>query len=309
VNFFSQVFAPKFLVLYVLLFSTLYVHFRGKSRRPLMRQIGDHSTLVAPYNVLMYWFSAVPPKPILNVNDFPELKLLRDHWQDIRDEALGLMNRGQITAATGHNDLGFNSFFKEGWKRFYLKWYDSPLPSAVATCPKTVELVEKIPSIHAAMFAVLPPGSKLNAHRDPFAGSLRYHLGLVTPNSDACRIYIDGELYAWRDGEALVFDETYVHWAANDTHQTRIILFCDIERPLHTPIMRGINRFISNTLIRAASTQNVPTEHVGILNRLYALTGQGGSFLSSLKKRNRTAFRIAKYALVALALYLLIFKL
>jgi beta-hydroxylase len=33
------------------------------------------------------------------------------------------------------------------------------------------------------MFALLPGGSHLNPHRDPFGGSLRYHLGLSTPNS------------------------------------------------------------------------------------------------------------------------------
>jgi beta-hydroxylase len=216
---------------------------------------------------------------------------------------------GQITAATAHNDLGFNSFFKTGWKRFYLKWYDAPLPSALAQCPKTVTLVEKIPTIHAAMFAVLPPGSKLNPHRDPFAGSLRYHLGLSTPNDDACRIYIDGNMYSWRDGQDIVFDETFVHSAANDTSQTRIILFCDLERPLRTRVMRGINRFIRNTLIRAASTQNVPTENVGVLNRLYetvgAVTQPISDFLDKLKRKNRQAFRFGKYALIVLIAYLL----
>ncbi|MBC7983871.1 MAG: aspartyl/asparaginyl beta-hydroxylase domain-containing protein, partial [Candidatus Obscuribacterales bacterium] len=118
---------------------------------------------------------------------------------------------------------------------------------------------------------------------------------------------IDGEHYSWRDGHDIVFDETYVHSAANDTEQTRIILFCDVERPLHTPIMRGINRFISNTLIRAASTQNVPTENVGLLNRLYALTGRGGNFLDRIKKKNRTAFRLGKYASAALVAYLILF--
>jgi beta-hydroxylase len=302
-------FSWKFIVVYVLLFATLYVHFRGKERRPILRQIGDHNTLIAPYNLFMYWFSAVPAKPILNVNDFPELKPLRDNWQAIRDEAMRLMSHGQINAATGHNDLGFNSFFKTGWKRFYLKWYDAPLPSALESCPTTVALVEKIPTVHAAMFAVLPPGSKLNPHRDPFAGSLRYHLGLSTPNDDACRIYIDGVAYSWRDGQDIVFDETYVHSAANDTNQTRVILFCDVERPLHTPIMRGINRLISNTLIRAASTQNVPTENVGLLNRIYAaigaVTGPVSDFLDSLKRRNRKAFKIGKYVLIAAVLYLL----
>ena len=82
------------------------------------------------------------------------------------------------------------------------------------------------------MFAILEPGAHLNPHRDPFGGSLRYHLGLVTPNSDACFIVVDGERYSWRDGEAVMFDETFIHWAENKTPTTRIILFCDVERPL-----------------------------------------------------------------------------
>jgi beta-hydroxylase len=294
----------KFIVVYIFLFATLYVHFRGKERRPLLRQIGDHNTLIAPYNLFMYWFSAVPTKPLLNATNFPELATLRDNWRIIREEAQQLLKEGQIATATGHNDLGFNSFFKTGWRRFYLKWYDAPLPSAVQHCPKTVALLEQVSTVHGAMFALLPPGSKLNPHRDPFAGSLRYHLGLLTPNDDACRIYIDGNMYSWRDGQDIVFDETYVHSAANDTQQTRVILFCDVERPLHTSFMRAINRFVSNTLVRAASTQNVPTENVGFLNRLYALTGQGGEGLSRLKKKNRRAFKIAKYLLIALAIYL-----
>jgi len=297
----------KFIVAYVFLFATLYVHFRGKERRPLLRQIGDHNTLIAPYNLFMYWFSAVPTKPILNANEFPDLVKLRGSWQVIREEASQLLARGQIAVATGHNDLGFNSFFKNGWKRFYVKWYGAPLPSALAHCPKTVALLESLPSVHGAMFALLPPGGKLNPHRDPFAGSLRYHLGLITPNDDACRIYIDGNMYSWRDGQDIVFDETFVHSAANDTQQTRVILFCDVERPLYTAVMRGINRFVSNTLVRAAATQNVPTENVGLLNRLYSLTGQGGDWLSQLKRKHRRAFKIGKYLLVAVLVYLLFF--
>jgi aspartyl/asparaginyl beta-hydroxylase (cupin superfamily) len=73
--------------------------------------------------------------------------------------------------------------------------------------------------------------------------------------------------------------------------------------------MRGINRFISNTLIRAASTQNVPTENVGLLNRLYAAVGAVtqpiSDFLDKLKRKNRKAFRIGKYALLLLIGYLL----
>jgi beta-hydroxylase len=251
----------------------------------------------------MYLFSAVPPKPILDVRQFPELGKLRENWQTIRDEALALSDEGYIRAALDHNDLGFNSFFKYGWKRFYLKWYGEPLPSAQALCPKTVALVQSLPSVNAAMFALLPPGGKLNPHRDPFAGSLRYHLGLVTPNSNACRIYIDGEPYAWHDGEDIVFDETFIHSAKNDTDVTRIILFCDVNRPLKTPVMRAFNRLVSRTVIRASSTQNVETEPIGVLNRIYWLVGVTNDFLTRLKRRNRTVFRTVKYALIIALMY------
>ncbi|MBS0326681.1 MAG: aspartyl/asparaginyl beta-hydroxylase domain-containing protein [Proteobacteria bacterium] len=295
--------APKFIVLYVFVASALFVHYRGRVRHKLTKQLADHSTIMAPYNSLMYLFSAVPAKPILDPRILPELAVLRANWQVIRDEALALVDDGSIRAATGHNDLGFNSFFKNGWKRFYVKWYAEPLPSAQAACPRTVALVQSLPSVNAAMFALLPPGGKLNRHRDPFAGSLRYHLGLATPNSDECRIFVDGEPYAWRDGQDLLFDETYIHSVENKTDMTRIILFCDVERPLRTPVMRALNRWMARTVIRAASTQNTPAEPVGALNQVYALFGKGSDFLTRLKRRNRTVFRTVKYALIAALAY------
>lgn len=297
--------APKFIVLYVFVASALYVHFRGRVRHTLIRQFKDHSTFMAPYNALMYLFSAVPPKPFIDVNRLPELAQLRDNWQVMRDEAVALMDDGRIRAATGHNDLGFNSFFKEGWKRFYLKWYGAPLPSAQTLCPKTVALVESLPSVNAAMFALLPPGGKLNRHRDPFAGSLRYHLGLVTPNSDDCRIYIDGEVYSWRDGQDVLFDETFIHSAENKTNVTRIILFCDVERPLRTRWMSAFNRWVSRRIMRGSATQNTEAEEVGTFNRIYARFGRGSALLTRLKRKNRTLFRTVKYALIAAVVYLI----
>jgi beta-hydroxylase len=295
--------APQYIVVYVFVASALYVHFRGRVRHTFVRQLKDHSTIFAPYNTLMYMFSAVPSKPLIDLEKLPELAKLRENWQVMRDEALGLMGEGQIRAATGHNDLGFNSFFKEGWKRFYLTWYGEALPSAQALCPKTVALLKSVPSVNGAMFALLPPGGKLNRHRDPFAGSLRYHLGLVTPNSDACRIFIDGEPYSWRDGQDVLFDETFIHSAENKTDVTRIILFCDVERPLHTRFMTAINRWVARNVIRASATQNVENEHVGTANRIYAWFASGSDVLTKLKRRNRTLFRTVKYALIAVIAY------
>jgi beta-hydroxylase len=92
---------------------------------------------------------------------------------------------------------------------------------------------------------------------DPYAGSLRYHLGLVTPNADTCKISIDGEPYYWKDGEDVLFDETFIHYAENKSDVTRLILFCDVERPMKVGLMACFNRFMASTLVRASKTQNV----------------------------------------------------
>jgi beta-hydroxylase len=297
--------APKFIVLYLFIASAVYVHYRGRVRHDFFRQLTDHSSLMAPYNALMYLFSAVPNKPYVEVTRFPELAPLSQNWRVIREEALALVERGRIRAAATYNDLGFNSFFKTGWKRFYVKWYDEPLPSAKALCPKTVELVQSIPGINAAMFALLPPGSKLGAHRDPFAGSLRYHLGLVTPNADTCRIVVDGEPYSWRDGEPVMFDETFIHTAENRSDVTRIILFCDVERPLNNPVIRAINHFVKMTLIRASQTENAPGDRVGVLNHVFNAAYRVRLIGKAIKKKSRVAHYTLKWLILGGLLYLI----
>ncbi len=294
--------APKLIVLYVFLASALFVHLRGRVRLPFYRQLFNHSTLLAPYNVLAYLFSAVPRKPILQVSDFPALDPLRDNWQVIRDEALQLFDQGHIRAAEKNNDASFNSFFKEGWKRFYLKWYGDELASARALCPNTVALLATIPTVKAAMFASLPPGARLVRHRDPYAGSLRYHLGLITPNSPACYIEVDGQRYHWRDGEAVMFDETYIHHAENTTDQRRVILFCDIERPLHFAPMRWFNRVFARLVMTASATQNVEGEPVGALNRFFYYAYQGRLQAKKLKTSHRRVYYVLKWALIVGAL-------
>jgi beta-hydroxylase len=237
---------------------------------------------------------------VLPASDFPDLVKLRENWQTIREEALQLFDEGHIRAAAKYNDWGFNSFFRSGWKRFYLKWYEDFLPSAATMCPKTVALLQGMPTVHGAMFALLSPGGRLVAHRDPFAGSLRYHLGLVTPkSSEPCRIFVDGEPYSWRDGEDLLFDETYIHTVENLTNETRIILFCDVERPLKARFITNMNRWVIHHIVKATATQNVEGEKVGFVNKAFAFIYPIRLVGKRMKAWNRRVYYAVKYALVA----------
>ncbi len=295
-------------VLLIFVACSIYVQNRGEVGHELLkRKITDHANLFAPLNCLFYIFSKVPTTPYVDSAIFPELKPLQDNWQEIRDEALRLNDQGAIKASDDLDDIGFNSFFKSGWTRFYLKWYGSSLESATDLCPETTKMVEAIPSIKGAMFASLPPGAQLVKHRDPFAGSLRYHMGLTTPNDDGCYIDVDGVRHSWRDGEVVMFDETYLHYAKNDTDQNRIVLFLDIKRPVNIPPINWINTIFSNVVMAASATKNRPGDKVGAVNKAFGFIHKIRAIGKKIKAWNRTFYYALQYAIYAGLIYLIFF--
>ena len=81
----KQLLAPQLVGVYVLAACAIYVHFRGRERLRIARQLGDHSTFLAPYNVLMYVGSAVPNEPVVSFTAFP-------NWQNF-----GTIGRRSVT--------------------------------------------------------------------------------------------------------------------------------------------------------------------------------------------------------------------
>ena len=194
--------------------SMIYIYkYRGDARNKNLREYLRKSwPIFAPLNCMLYMTTQRKARmPIQNLSGFPELALIRENWQTIRDEAMAMKEQGCFEqtikeGSAAYYDIGFRTFFKYGWSKFYVKWYGYTHDSAKQLCPKTVEILKNIQNVNGAMFTLLPAGSKLTRHCDPIACSLRYHLGLSTPNSDDCYINIDDQPYSWRDGDALLFD-------------------------------------------------------------------------------------------------------
>ena len=295
-------------ILGIFILCSIYVQCRGKVGHQIFtRKLTDHANFLAPVNCLFFLFSKHKNTPFLDPENFPDLKLLQDNWEVIRDEALNLNNDAQIKASADLDDLGFNSFFRTGWKRFYLKWYGANLVSAQALTPKTLALLDQIPAIKGAMFTMLPPGARLQRHRDPYGGSLRYHLGLVTPNSDDCFIEVDGIKYSWRDGEAVMFDETYIHYAHNQTDQNRIILFVDVKRPVNFFLVDWFNELFSRLVVAGSATKNLPGDKVGFLNRAFGTLYKVRTLGKKVKQFNRTLYYLLQYSLYIALIYWIFF--
>lgn len=285
-----------------LLAMTYVYRFRGHARYDSLRQYLRKSWPVfALPNALLYLSTKRRARgPYVNVDTYRYLPVLSHHWQTIRDEALALQQEGGFDPARQEGtpasyDVGFRTFYKHGWSRYYLRWYGYTHASARSSCPRTLEILSRYPEIKGAMFAVLPPRSGLSPHADPLACSLRYHLGLATPNSASCFINVDGVESSWRDGEAFVFDETYLHFVKNDTDQPRLILMCDVVRPMHLP-GRLLNAVYS-ILARAALTPNDARDRRGPASALFATLSPLLARAKLLRGHNRPAYNAVKWSI------------
>lgn len=296
-------------ILFVTATITYVYRFRGKTRYASFTQYLRKSwPIFAPLNCVLYMNTYKKArKPVLSSDQFDKLELLQQNWQIIREEAMALQasntfEQARQQGAPGYYDVGFRTFFKYGWSKFYLTWYGYNHPSALRSCPKTVELLKQIPCVKGAMFSFLPAGSQLTIHSDPLACSLRYHLGLNTPNDSKCYINVDGQLCSWQDGEGFVFDETYPHFVRNDTEKSRLILMCDIKRPMHFP--GRIFNFFYSLLGRMAVVPNTTEDKRGPASALFATVSPLLERSKNLKATNRPLYKALKYTTNTLLLLL-----
>lgn len=131
------------------------------------------------------------------------------------------------------------------WKTYFLYGFGYKAEQNCARCPETTKLIEDIPGMKTAFFSILTPGKHIPEHRGLYKGFIRYHLGVKIPDPHTqCGIKVDGEIRHWREGESLIFDDTYQHEAWNNSDEIRVVLFMDILRPLQFP-----GNMLNNTLL------------------------------------------------------------
>jgi len=201
----------------------LTVAFGERALEPLERWLGASSL--------------VGDKPFFDVADFIWASGLEANWQKIRAELDAVLEDQEhlpnfqdisVDQATMTTD--------DRWKTFFLYGYGFKSEANVARCPETAKLCEQIPGMKTAFFSILAPGKHLPAHKGPYKGVLRYHLGLLIPEpAEQCGIRVDTETRHRAEGKSMIFDDTYEHEAWNDTDGTRVVLFVDFVRPLRQP--------------------------------------------------------------------------
>lgn len=147
---------------------------------------------------------------------YPSLLPLETHWREISEEYERVAHQSrQWHEHALHNGL---------WQTVGLYQFGKWLPECDA-CPVTRQCLEKIPGLFIAGFSLLHPGCKIQPHKGYSDEVLRSHLGLICPQPSW--IEVGGQQHHWRAGEVIVFDDTQLHSACNDSSATRVVLIAD----------------------------------------------------------------------------------
>lgn len=214
-----------------------------------------------PYNNLVSYYS----EPIDYYTEkqkkeiFPLSTQLEENWENIRAEGWRLIeNRKSDNVLRHYHQLvGSDDNIWKGWNIIPLRWFGNNSINNLEDCPTLKNILKNENKTISILYSLLIPGKYVPPHVGPFKGMLRYHLGLDIPDKSlgVCQITVNGKEYAWRNGEGVLFDETYLHSVINATCRPRLILMVDVERPFNNKIMETINSIIISIISMIPATQ------------------------------------------------------
>jgi ornithine lipid ester-linked acyl 2-hydroxylase len=216
-----------------------------KQKRRTIKRTGKR--LMALMSGIIARQSLVGDAPVLDNRHFPYLEPLTANWQAIRDEVREILKHREAVPAfqeVSHDQKRISK--DDSWRTFILYGFGEKAEKNCRRAPITCSLLEQIPNLQTAWFSILAPGYHIPAHRGVSKGIIRGHLGLIVPTDrEKCRMRVDDQTCVWREGEVLVFDDTFEHEVWNDTDQERVVLLFDFDRP-----MGALGRLLNNAFLR-----------------------------------------------------------
>ena len=229
--------------------------------------VSAHQVLYKPAEWMVRRFSSVGEHSFFNPSELDWIPRVEAGWTAIRDELREVLReRDRIPNFQEVSSEQTRITQDNKWKTYWLYAYGRKMADNCRSCPETTRLIEAIPAIKTAFFSILAPRKHIPEHRGPYAGVLRYHLGLIVPrHKEACRIRVGSEMAHWEEGKSLVFDDTYLHEVWNDTDEERVVLFVDFARPLPFPVSL-LNEAMIRILSRSGYVQEI-VENVRDWNR------------------------------------------
>ncbi len=181
----------------------------------------------------------------INRERLPWVRQLEEVAGDIKKELLAAMpllaelGRPYLSAGTSPQ-AGFGSLVGSmDWTALDLFREGECQAETLPLFPKTHSALSRVPLYgltelpYEVFFSVLKPGQHINPHYGLSNHSLTVHLPLIVPEN--CWLTVNGEKHVWKEGEVLLFDDTFLHEAVNNSPDVRVVLIFSVWHPDLSP--------------------------------------------------------------------------
>ncbi|HEY2347254.1 MAG TPA: aspartyl/asparaginyl beta-hydroxylase domain-containing protein [Xanthomonadaceae bacterium] len=185
----------------------------------------------------------LPDQAWFERDQFPYLRELEAATDAIRDELLAVLadDTGLVPYVDMADAAPAAAMWRElnrspAWSGYHLYRHGERVDAHCARCPRTMAVLESLPLMRIAdhapeiLFSVLRPRTHIPPHTGVINGRLTVHLPLIVPENCGALRAGDGQR-AWKEGECLIFDDSFVHEAWNDSDHTRVVLILDAWNP------------------------------------------------------------------------------
>jgi len=204
------------------------------------------------------YFPDLPSLPYLDPRAQPWAPVLSAAFPAIRDEALGLLAHTQgfedfVRLREGDRMENYLGGQQPSWEAYFFFRHGKRFDEHHAHCPATSNALESIELCqipdHAPeiCFSLLAPGTHIRPHYGVTNVRSVMHLPLLVPANCALNIVDVGE-HLWREGELMMFDDTFQHEAWNRSPDPRLILLMDCWNPGLSAIERQATSVLIHTI-------------------------------------------------------------
>jgi len=156
---------------------------------------------------------------------YPFLEILKINNNLIKQEIINLNKENWV-------EWPEKFLYEDGWKVLPFYGFGMWIPNNCQKCPGITNILKNIPGLKTALLSKLTANTKINPHQGWANLSnyiLRCHYGIIVP--DSCYMIVEDEYQQVKENEIIVFDDSKLHYAVNNSEHDRIILIIDIERP------------------------------------------------------------------------------
>jgi aspartate beta-hydroxylase len=205
-----------------------------------------------------FYFPDLPAHPYLEPGMQAWAPVLSAAFPAIREEALGLLAHTSgfenfVRLRKGDRMDNYLGGQQPSWEAYFFFRHGKRFDDHHAQCPMTSMALESIELCqipdHAPeiCFSLLAPGTHIRPHYGVTNVRSVMHLPLLVPPDCSLNIIGAGE-HVWREGELMMFDDTFQHEAWNRSTEPRLILLMDCWNPMLTAVERAAMSVLIHTI-------------------------------------------------------------